>query len=335
MMVEQSSLARTAEGRELGDLFEYRFSTPVTVKRNESAMLPFLQQKLTARKLLIYSDPSSQHPMNAAELANTTGKTLDGGPITVYDGGAYAGEALVETVKQGDKRLISYGIDIGTRITTNHDSTQDAVREVRFRRGVLTTRAAVRETKTYTIRNVDAKAKTLIIEHPARSGYRLLGNLKPVETTATRHRFPVNLAPSSSDKFAVEEERLFDQTYSLLSTTPDFLLTFVRNQALSNDGRRQLEAIIAKKREITQVNNDISRTNQERTDLEKDQERVRQNLSALNRVAGQQDQVNRYAKQLADAEGQLASLRDRASDLQKRKAALEAELNALIERAEF
>jgi len=37
--------------------------------------------------------------MDAAEISNSTGKTLDGGPITVYDGGAYAGEALMETVK--------------------------------------------------------------------------------------------------------------------------------------------------------------------------------------------------------------------------------------------
>ena len=70
-----------------------------------------------ARKLLIYSDHSSQHPTNAAELTNTSGKTLDGGPITVYDGGAYGGEALMETLKAGDKRLISYAVDLGTRIT--------------------------------------------------------------------------------------------------------------------------------------------------------------------------------------------------------------------------
>ena len=39
------------------------------------------------------------HPMDAAEISNSTGKTLDGGPITVYDAGAYAGEALMETVQ--------------------------------------------------------------------------------------------------------------------------------------------------------------------------------------------------------------------------------------------
>ena len=114
--VVPSSIAADAVGRELGDLFEYRIAQPVTIRKNESAMLPFLQQTIEGRKLLIYSDHGSPHPTNAAELSNSSGKTLDGGPITVYDAGAYAGEALMETLKASDKRLISYAVDLGTRI---------------------------------------------------------------------------------------------------------------------------------------------------------------------------------------------------------------------------
>ncbi|MEO7650326.1 MAG: DUF4139 domain-containing protein, partial [Bryobacteraceae bacterium] len=113
-----SSFGAAAAGRELGELFEYRIATPVTVRKSESAMLPFLQQKLDSRRLLVFAHQDSQHPTNAAELTNSTGKTLDGGPITVFDAGAYGGEALMETLKAGDKRLISYGVDLGTRITT-------------------------------------------------------------------------------------------------------------------------------------------------------------------------------------------------------------------------
>src|SRR5579871_1141587 len=51
-----SSIAQTAAAQELGELFEYRISNPVTIRKSESAMLPFLQDKITARKLLIYSD---------------------------------------------------------------------------------------------------------------------------------------------------------------------------------------------------------------------------------------------------------------------------------------
>ena len=169
-------------GQELGELFEYVIAQPVTIRKNESAMLPFLQQQIDARKLLIYSDHSSQHPTNAAELTNTSGKTLDGGPITVYDGGAYGGEALMETLKAGDKRLISYAVDLGTRITSAFDSKAAIVRELHASRGILTTKMAAEETRTYTIRNVDQKAKTLILEHPLRPDYTLL-NQKPSEKT--------------------------------------------------------------------------------------------------------------------------------------------------------
>ena len=80
-------------------------------------------------------------------------------PITVFDSHNYSGEALMETLRPGDKRLISYAVDLGTRISTQFDSSRDLVREIHANRGMLTTRSAMQETKTYTIQNVDAKAE--------------------------------------------------------------------------------------------------------------------------------------------------------------------------------
>jgi hypothetical protein len=329
-----STVAVTAEGRELGELFEYRFAQPVTVRKGESAMLPFLQQKIAARKLLIHSDPSAQNPMNAAELTNSSGKTLDGGPITVYDGGAYAGEALMETLKAGDKRLISYAVDLGTRITTALDSARDAIREIHFRRGVLTTRSAIQETKTYTIRNVDQKPKTLVLEHPVRPGFKLL-NQKPAETTAGAYRFEVRLAGAATEKFPLIEERVYDSSVMVANLGHDVLLSYVQNKALSEAARKQLERIVEQKRRIAEADADARRLQTEIADLTKDQERLRENIASLNRVSGQQEQVQKYARELAAQESRLAALRDQLSEARKRKAAQESELNSLMEKVEF
>jgi hypothetical protein len=330
----QSSVATIAATRELGELFEYQIPTPVTVRKSESAMLPFLQQKIGARKLLVYSDQSSEHPTNAAELTNATGKTLDGGPITVFDGGAYGGEALMETLKTSDKRLISYAVDLGTRITSQFDSRADTVREIHFRRGILTARSAAVETKTYTIRNVDQKPKTLIIEHPVRPGYHLLDR-KPTETTASAFRFEVKLAPGATEKFPVTEERVYDNTISISNATPDVLMIYVRNQTLSATGRKQLEQIASLKNQIATTDAESRRTDSDIANLIKDQDRLRQNINSLNQVSGQQQQVQSYAKQLADQESKLAALRDHAAELQRKRVALESELNAAIEKMEF
>lgn len=329
-----SSLAVSTEGRDAGELFEYSFAGPVTVKKGESAMLPFLQQKVSARKLIIYSESFGLHPMHAAEITNSTGKTLDGGPITVYDANAYAGEALVETVKAGDKRLISYGVDLGTRVTTAFGSSREAAREIHFRRGVLTTRSAIDEVKTYTMNNVDAKAKTVIIEHTQRPGYKLL-NQGPAEKTANAYRFEVKLAPNSTEAFAVREERVIDETVAISSLTPDALMTWVQNKALSDAGRRQLEEIAEKKREIATNDAALQQAESDLNDLGQDQGRVRSNIQSLNNVSGQQDLVQQYARQLSSIETKLAGLRDSQNELRRKKATLEAELNTLIERADF
>lgn len=330
----ESSIAGSAQGSDIGELFEYSFASPVTVKKGESAMLPFLQQKITTRKLLIYMESFGLHPMDAAEITNTTGKTLDGGPITVYDSNTYAGEALVETVKAGDKRLISYGVDLGTRVTTKWDTSQSVIREIHFRRGVLTARSAEDETKTYTIRNVDAKPKTLIIEHAGRSGYKLL-NQTPAERTADAYRFEVKLAASGNETFPVREERVFDEAYQVTNLSSDALATFIENKTLTVAQRRQLEQIAQKKREIADNDGAQHGAADEIASLTQDQQRTRSNIQSLNSVSGQQELVQQYARQLASMETRLAALRDTQAQLRKTHATLESDLNSLMETVDF
>ena len=329
-----SGVAVNVASGDLGELFEYRFSNPVSVKKDESAMLPFLQQKIGSRKLLIYSESYGEHPMNAAELTNSTGKTLDGGPITVFDANSYAGEALITTLKTGDKRLISYSVDLGARVTTQFDSSRNIVREIHVNRGMLTTRSALQETKTYTIRNVDQKAKTLIIEHAQRPEYKLL-NQKPAETTTNAYRFEVRLGPDSNEKYPVTEERLYDSTTAVSSLTPDVLLTYVQNKALTDAARRELQQIVDLKRQIAALDNQIRQADGDVNSLTQDQNRIRQNMMSLNQVSGQQDQVQKYARQLATQESQLAAMRDHQSDLKKQRTAEESNLNGRIEKLDF
>jgi len=330
----EPSTISSADSREAGDLFEYSFANPVSVKQGESAMLPFLQQKLNARKLLIYSENFGLHPMNAAEISNSTGKTLDGGPITVYEAGSYAGEALVETLKASDKRLISYGVDLGTRVTTKFDSSKQVVREVHYSRGVLNSKIAAEEVKTFTIKNVDAKAKTLIIEHPQRYGYKLLDQ-KPTETTSNAYRFEVKLAPSATETFVVREERVYDQGTSISNMTPDMIIAWMQGKPITAAARTQLQQIAQKKSEVAANDTTIAAVERQMNDLTQDQSRQRSNIQSLSSVAGQQDLVQQYARQLAAAESKLALLRDQQVELRRKKTALESELNSLVEKIEF
>jgi prefoldin subunit 5 len=272
----------------------------------------------------------SQHPLNAVEMKNESGKTLDGGAITIFDAGAYAGEALVETVKANDKRLISYGVDLGTRITTAFDSSSKMLSEFTLRRGLLTTRSAVKEIRTYTIRNVDSKEKTIVIERPARDGYKTVSP-EPVEKTATTLRYEVKAGPAATVKFPVEEERVLTNSVYITNLTYDHIVQYTRNKELDAAARAKLEPIADLKHQIAGLDNEINHLEQDIQRVFEDQNRIRQNISTLRSVTGQQDQVQEYAQKLATQEAELVAMRDRQADRRQQKTGLERKLNDLIE----
>ena len=176
--------------------------------------------------------------------------------------------------------------------------------------------------------------KPLIIQHPQRPGYTLLSQ-KPSETTSSAYRFEVKLASAGTVAFPVREERIYDQSISVSNITPDLIATWLQNKALSDAGRRQLDQIAQKKRDIADNDTTIAQLRTDQQNLTQDQDRVRRNIDSLRNVAGQQDLVQQYARQLSTNETQLASLRDKESDLRKKKVALESDLSTLIDRAEF
>jgi uncharacterized coiled-coil protein SlyX len=330
----QQSSVEGATGETLGELFEYSFGTPVTIKKNQSAMLPFLQDKVAARKLLIYSDTRSEHPVNAAEVTNNTGKTLDGGPITVYDAGAYAGEALVETLKAGDKRLIGYAVDYGTRITQEYGSGHRSVREIHASDGTLHVRYSEHDTRTYTVHNVDAKPKTLIVEQADADEYNLISP-KPSERTAKATRFEVKVPANGNQILKVEQEHLTLEETAVSNATPDWLMSILVNKELSERGKAQLQAISNVKRQLVETTGTLANARSQFADLTADQTRLRQNIDSLNRVKGQEDPVRKYSGQLSDNEVQLSKLRDQMRDLEQRKAGLEKQQQELIQNLDF
>jgi len=330
----QANSVEGATGATLGELFEYHFAGPVTIKKNESAMLPFLQDKITARKLLIYTERDGEHPVNAAEISNDTSKTLDGGPVTVFDGGAYAGEALFETLKLGDKRLIGYAVDYGTRITTAFGSGHRTIREIHVKDGVLQLQYGERQTRTYTIRNVDPKPKILMLQQEGRNEYFVLSP-NPTERTATAYRFEVKMPPNGSQLFKVEEERIYANSTAVLSATPDFLLTLVENKELTEHGRKQMQAVLDSKLRLAEDENNLQLATAQTGELSEDQSRLRADIDSLNRVKGQEDEVRKYSGELAGNEGQLDKLREQRRDLELRKANLEAEVKQEIEALDF
>ena len=118
----------TAQAGKAGDQFQFTVKKPVSLERGRSAMLPLISGDISAERVSVYSPGSSDgHPMLGAKLANTTGMRLPAGPIAVFDGGVYAGDALLDFFPEKDSRLIVFGEDLGVTTDVSASSSTETV----------------------------------------------------------------------------------------------------------------------------------------------------------------------------------------------------------------
>lgn len=331
-----SALASFASGIEAGALFAYNFPDRVNVRKGESVMLPFLQKPVSAQRLLIFTErqPVTNHPMLAFEMTNDSGLTLDGGPVTVFDGGEYAGEALFETTKEGEKRLMSYGIDLGTSLRMEPSSGTRTVQEISMQRGILSVKSKQRSTVKYTLSNADARAKTLVIERLIRPNYETVSPAVS-EKTSTANRFRLQLPASGAASLEIVEEFPFYESYEVSNLNDEQLVVYARNQALPAAARQALERILAKKRQIAENQRQMASVQARVNSLNTQMERVRRNMSSLNSIAGQQAQVQKLAAELGSLQTDVAGREVEMERLRESDLSLKRELDELIESTQF
>ena len=129
-----------AQADDVGELFQYVIATPVDLPRQQSAMLPIVNESVEAEKLSIYNQSvQAKHPLNGLRLKNTTDLHLMQGPITVFDDGAYAGDAKIEDLQPGTERLMSYALDLDVEVAPESKTEPENLRTASIYKGTLRT----------------------------------------------------------------------------------------------------------------------------------------------------------------------------------------------------
>jgi hypothetical protein len=328
----RQAAAEQARGRALGDLFEYDVKEPVTIRKNQSALVPILQTPITAEKVSLWN-PSlgSSRPLRAVWLTNSSSLTLAGGSFSVIEDETFAGEGLLDSIKPGEKRLLSYAVDLGVQVDTKNSAEPQRVTEVRIFHGVMTQTRQMRESTTYTVRNEDTSPRALVIEYPRRSGWKLNPGEKPAETTADYYRFRLEIQPKKTASLVVGESRPYSTTYSLSNLGDDQVAFFLRQRSINPEIEKALRRVLAQKKEVARLASEIAARQSDIQSLFTDQARIRENLKALKDSAGEKALIDRYTRQLGDQETRLETLRRQLAALQTQLLQAQQQLDAIIE----
>lgn len=320
--VAERSVAVKTLTKEVGDLFEYRVDHAVTVHRNQSALVPILQRPFEGRRVLLYNQATREkNPMACIELTNTTGLTLEGGPVTVMEADTYVGEAMLDTMKPDDKRLVPYAVELSCTVGAERGEEDGPVFRVNMFRGLMAMEYYQLQRTKYLVRNKSKRPATLFLEHP-RLGQELQEPLEPVETTDSFWRFKLELAAGESREFPVTVRSARWRRVAVSAVNAEEISVYLSSRYIDQRTAEALREIVALKQRLVAVVNEEQQLTNERERLFKDQERIRSNIESLKSGAAQRELAERFVAKLSEQENRLDAI---GADLerlaQERKAA--------------
>jgi len=327
-----SGVETAATGSEVGDLFEYRIEQPVTVPRDRSALIPILQTRMEGERVSIYNESNRRdRAMGGMLLKNTSSLTLEGGAMTVIDGDAYAGEALMERLKPGEERLISFALDLGTLVNASIKADRAPAFMVRAINGVFQAHYYETSKKVYTLTNQTDKPRVVFIEHALRQDWTLTDDTaRPDAKTARYYRFRVPLGPHQKVELPVTERRALMDSYALMDFSRPDLELFIARNYIDTATRTTLEKILDVKSRMTMTDSRIEAIEREVVEIGADQGRLRDNIKALTATAEARQLITRYVSKADTQETRLEQLNKDRKTLNDERASLQNELEAMI-----
>ncbi len=317
-----------AQAGDVGELFQYAIATPVKLPRQQSAMLPIVNESVEGTKVSIYNqNVQAKHPLNGLRLKNTTKLNLMQGPVTVFDDGAYAGDARIEDLQPGTERLISYALDLETEVAPQAKGHPEQLVSVKIAKGTLITQRKFTREHNYTVKNSGDHAKTVLVEYPLDANWKLVTPKDPTEKTRDLYRFKVEAKPGEPAELKVEEEQIVDQQFAITNLDDNTILYYVRAKVVSDGVKKALQEVIKRKQAIQQTVQNRTNLEQQIQAIEQQQNRIRENMERLDRTS---DLYNRYVKMFGEQEDQFLKLRNEIESLKEKEQQLRQDLDKYL-----
>jgi hypothetical protein len=332
-----SSVPTQVRERQVGDLFEYHVEQPVTIHRDQSALVPIVLKPFDGRPVLLYQKHArAENPMRCVEFKNTTGLTLEGGPVTVIESGSYVGEAMLDTMKPNDERLVAYAVELAVRVLDNIESYDEHVHRVVVRKGVLKAQHARVQQTTYTFASKSERDQLLYLDHP-RGGkeWKLFDTPQPHEVTENYWRFKLTLPAGQTIKYVIKQKQTLSQTNSLSDAQSNQLAYWLDQKYLDAATEKVLRQVVDLRQKVAGIDEHTQRLERERAALHAEQQRIRDNLQALGDKATERTLRDRLVNKLNTQEDRLEQLAQELPRLAEQRDQTRGQINDLLAGLEY
>jgi hypothetical protein len=286
-------------------------------------MIPIVNSDIKGEPLSIFNESvNDRFPLNGVELENTTKLNLMRGPVTVFESGIYAGDARLADTRPGERKLISYALDLACDVTAERESEPEEIIALKIVRGSLFLQKKYIDATKYRINNKRDQKRPLLIEHPLSVGWDLIEPKEASEKTADLYRFRVTAEPRKATAFMVKLQRVGEETVILSNLDERGIGIYLSQRAITSKVRDALKKLSDMQSELSQIRAQIAALETRRKEITEDQNRIRENMKT---VAKTSESYSRWERKLASQEDELDKIHTqlesfKASQMQKRQA---------------
>lgn len=264
---------------EAGDLFLYTVKEKVVLGARQSALLPIIDSPTKAEPVTVVGPDGAARL--AVRLSNEGALTLEGGTVSVFTEGAYAGEAQLDRVKPGEVRVVRHGEDLDLEVSRTSRRDAGPVKLVRRVPASATVELHRVDTLTHDVEltSRSAKARTVLVELSERRFVVTQGATEDVRSPGQPRFARLSLTPREVKTFAVKEQGAVVEKVAL-SQLDTRRLDALLAQGPSGEAKvalGQLREQVAKREALSRKAQELEAKVLE---LERDVGRVRDNLAA-------------------------------------------------------
>lgn len=320
-----------AETKDAGEFFQYIVTTPVSVKRGDSALVPIIGSNVKYDRELLYNRQKlPDHPVVAMRFVNDTGLTLERGPVTIVEDSDYKGEAVVPFTKNGTEIFLPYAVELGVRVRENyHNHRETFAMRIRNKYAVFVEHH-INETE-YVIDNTTENDLTLLIESPITVQWELFETPEPDVVATDHRRWKVELPAGTITTFVRKERTQTERQRELRALAFRKLMEYLDNRWIDQATFDALADLLREVEVTKQTQQESTELSSEREEIYQTLEQLRANLQALQPTGDEANLRRRMLTQFESKQTRLEEIDRHLEELKTRKADAESRILEMIE----
>ncbi len=333
----QRSAQALVQGREVGALYAYEATTPITVPDRSAALINIVSRKIDGKDIFLFRDPQSgESPFRAVMLKNGQESTIEGGPITLYIDNTFAGEGFIGRVAKDETAFVPYAKEGGFALNLQQEARIDELHLAKIIDGRITIQGKRVATRTVKLESNRDKPSLAYVKLPLTGGMEMVNPPKDLVRAGSDIYLPVEIgAKAKAEAKLVEATPIELVEMGLTPQVLDAFRYYLQGTNLVDAVAGPIRELLAAQEQRATLQREQENLARQQQILEADGQRIQGNLDSLPLGAVAADLRKKLVAQLATTTTKQAEVAKKLVEGQVKLAAIDERVRTLLRQIEL